>query len=44
MKTRLNLRARVIKDTPEAAPYLKGMKEGWAQTLERLVAYVKRAG
>ncbi len=29
------MRARVIKTTTQAAPYLKGMEAGWTQSLER---------
>ncbi len=39
-KTKQILRARVIKKTAQAAPYLAGMEAGWTQTLERLAAYV----
>jgi uncharacterized protein YndB with AHSA1/START domain len=39
-KTKQILRARVIKSTAQAAPYLAGMEPGWTQTLERLAAYV----
>lgn len=39
-KTRLTLDARVIRKTPEADQYLKGMKAGWTQSLERLDAFV----
>ncbi len=42
-KTTLNLQARVVKATSEAAPMLKGMEEGWKQSLERLAEYVARA-
>jgi uncharacterized protein YndB with AHSA1/START domain len=38
--TALTLRARVVKATAGAAPYLAGMEAGWTQTLERLEAYV----
>ncbi|MFZ0637662.1 MAG: SRPBCC domain-containing protein [Candidatus Acidiferrales bacterium] len=41
-KTRVRLHARVVKTTPAAAPYLGGMEEGWALTLDRLGAYVKK--
>jgi hypothetical protein len=34
------LRARVIKKTAQAAPYLAGMEAGWTQSLERLAACV----
>jgi uncharacterized protein YndB with AHSA1/START domain len=39
-KTKQILRARVIKRTAQAAPYLAGMEAGWTQSLERLVAYI----
>jgi uncharacterized protein YndB with AHSA1/START domain len=39
-KTKQILRARVIKRTAQAAPYLAGMQAGWTQSLERLAAYV----
>jgi uncharacterized protein YndB with AHSA1/START domain len=39
-KTKQILRARVMKKMAEAAPYLAGMEEGWAQSLERLAAYM----
>ena len=35
-KTKQIMRARVIKSTAEAAPYIKGMEAGWTQSLERL--------
>lgn len=38
--TALTLRARVVRATAGAAPYLVGMEAGWTQTLERLEAYV----
>ena len=38
-KTKQILRARVIKRTAQAAPYLAGMEAGWTQSLERLGAY-----
>jgi len=31
-KTKQILRARVIKSTAEAAPYLKGLEAGWTQS------------
>ena len=37
-KTKLTLRARVVRMTAAAAPYLAGMQEGWSQSLERLGA------
>src|SRR5260370_16843856 len=39
-KTKQILRARVIKRTAQAAPYLAGMETGGTQSLERLTAYV----
>src|SRR5216684_1577276 len=39
-KTKQTMRARVIKMTPQAAPYVAGMEQGWTQSLERLTAYV----
>jgi uncharacterized protein YndB with AHSA1/START domain len=39
-KTKQILRARVIKKTAQAAPYLAGMEAGWTQSLERLAAHV----
>lgn len=35
-KTAMKLRAQVVRSTPRAAQYLKGMEMGWAQSLERL--------
>jgi uncharacterized protein YndB with AHSA1/START domain len=35
-KTRLTLRAVVVKSTPEVAAALAGMEEGWNQSLDRL--------
>ncbi len=39
-KTKQIMRARVIKMTPQAAPYIAGMEQGWTQSLERLAAFV----
>ena len=39
-KTKQILRARVIKRTAQAAPYLAGMEMGWTQSLERLTVCV----
>jgi uncharacterized protein YndB with AHSA1/START domain len=39
-KTKQILRARVMKRTAQAAPYLAGMEAGWTQSLERLAAYI----
>jgi uncharacterized protein YndB with AHSA1/START domain len=41
-KTTLTLRARVVKETAAAAPYLQGMEAGWTQSLERLAELVPR--
>ena len=41
-KTKQILRARVIKKTAQAAPYLAGMEAGWTQSLERLAAYLAK--
>jgi uncharacterized protein YndB with AHSA1/START domain len=35
-KTKQIMRARVIKTTAQAAPYIAGMEQGWTQSLERL--------
>jgi uncharacterized protein YndB with AHSA1/START domain len=35
-KTTLTVKARVVRATADAAPYLKGMEAGWTQSLERL--------
>jgi len=40
-KTTFTVVARVVKATPQAAPYLAGMEEGWAQQLERFADYLK---
>ena len=42
-KTKQILRARVIKSTAEAAPYIKGMEAGWTQSLERLAESLVKA-
>ena len=42
-KTTLTVRARVTKAGADAAPYLKGMKQGWTQSLVRLGKRVKEA-
>ncbi len=42
-KTKQILRARVIKSTAQAAPYLKGMEAGWTQSLERLAECLTKA-
>jgi uncharacterized protein YndB with AHSA1/START domain len=42
-KTTQMLRARVVKSTAGAAPYLEGMEEGWTQSLERLEAHLGRS-
>jgi uncharacterized protein YndB with AHSA1/START domain len=40
-KTALTVHSRVVTSTAEAAPYLKGMEEGWTQSLERLGEYLR---
>jgi uncharacterized protein YndB with AHSA1/START domain len=40
-KTRLTVRANVIKATPEAPKYLAGMEQGWSQSLDRLAEEVR---
>ncbi len=42
-KTTLRTRARVVKSTAGAAPYLKGMETGLTQSLERLAAFLVNA-
>jgi uncharacterized protein YndB with AHSA1/START domain len=42
-KTKQIMRARVIKSTAEAAPYIKGMEAGWTQSLERLAESLAKA-
>lgn len=37
-KTKLTIKAQVLKSTPEAAPMLAGMETGWSQSLEHLTA------
>ena len=39
-QTKQTMRACVIKMTPQAAPYLAGMEQGWTESLERLTGYV----
>ncbi len=39
-KTTLTMHARVVTATPEAAPHIDGMEEGWTQSLERLGKYL----
>lgn len=41
-KTKQILRARVIKKTAQAAPYLMGMEAGWTQSLQRLAEFVAK--
>ncbi len=38
--TEVVLDVHVTKSTPEAAKYLKGMREGWSQSLDKLTAFV----
>ena len=42
-KTKQIMRARVVKSTAEAAPYIKGMEAGWTQSLERLAKSLAKA-
>jgi hypothetical protein len=37
------MEAKVLKSTPEAAPMLAGMEEGWKQTLDRLTEHVVKS-
>jgi uncharacterized protein YndB with AHSA1/START domain len=37
------LEAKVLKSTPEAAPMLAGMEEGWTQSLDRLAKHLAKA-
>jgi uncharacterized protein YndB with AHSA1/START domain len=41
-KTRLTMRAQVLKTTAAAPQYLRGMREGWTQSLERLAHYLAK--
>jgi uncharacterized protein YndB with AHSA1/START domain len=41
-KTKLTLRASVIGETAAAEPYLKGMNQGWSQSLDRLAQEVEQ--
>jgi uncharacterized protein YndB with AHSA1/START domain len=41
-KTTLTVTVKLVKSTPEAAPYLSGMQEGWNQTLDKLVEVIGR--
>ncbi len=41
-KTKQILRARVIRRTAQAAPYLSGMEAGWTQSLERLAEFLAK--
>ena len=43
-KTTLTVTVKVVKSTPDAAPYLSGMEEGWKQTLDKLEEAVKSSG
>lgn len=40
--TEVVLDVHVTKSTPEAAKYLKGMREGWSQSLDKLADFVGR--
>jgi uncharacterized protein YndB with AHSA1/START domain len=39
-KTTLTLRAKVVSATPESAPMLAGMEQGWSQSLRRFADYL----
>ena len=41
-KTKLKLSARPVMVTPAAAQYLKGMEQGWNQSLDRLAEEVRK--
>jgi len=43
-RTTLTLETRVLNQTSDAAKYLNGHSKGWAQSIERLEAYVERTG
>jgi uncharacterized protein YndB with AHSA1/START domain len=43
-KTTLELRVEVVRATAEADPYIAGMEQGWAETLERLGEVVTSSG
>ena len=40
-KTKLTIRASVLKTTAQAARYLAGMEQGWSQSLDRLAQQVE---
>ncbi len=42
-KTKLTLRAVVVKSTPAVDGSLAGMEQGWSESLERLAALVEKA-
>ncbi len=41
-KTRLTLRAEVVKSTPAAVGAIAGMEQGWTQSIEKLAAQVEK--
>lgn len=43
-KTTVKVNVKVVKSTPEAAPYIGGMEEGWKQTLDKLAEVVRSSG
>ena len=43
-KTTVKVNVKVVKSTPEAAPYIAGMEEGWKQTLDKLGEVVTSSG
>lgn len=42
-KTKLTLRAVVVRSTPEVAAALAGMEEGWNQSLDKLAEHLAKA-
>lgn len=42
-KTKLTVKAVVVKSVPAAAPAIAGMEKGWGESLERLAEHAARA-
>ena len=42
-KTKVTMQAVVVKSAPEAAAALKGMEEGWRQSLDRLAEHLAKS-
>jgi uncharacterized protein YndB with AHSA1/START domain len=42
-KTEITVEAHIVRATPEADPYLRGMPEGWKQTVDRLETFVTKS-